>query len=160
MPYREGGKEVVRYLVVYFIYGGPLYCRKGAIRRCSFRNNLWLIPSISEWYSTGNYLGYGRFCTKNTWNFLSILIKIFLVFDIWSILYSKFLENIPNCHHIWYNYWFLLRFCSWPDQNMFQNILRKLKKVSLKNKCRNFFFWLKLSEAYAKKKCIKIRAKK
>ena len=52
---------------------------------------------------------------------------IYLVFEIWSIFYSKYIESLPKCHHKWPNHWVLLRFCVWLNQNVFQKIVRKWK---------------------------------
>ena len=62
----------------------------------------------------------------------------FLVFEIpWSILYSKFLENVPKCHHQLPNYWVLL---ATRNQNSFHKLLRIWKKSLLKNVFVEFIF--------------------
>ena len=80
-------------------------------------------------------LRYCWFCTQNSW-------------------------KIDKNHHKWPKYWVLLRFCTRLNQNTFQKILRKWKKVSLKknvskkmltkfckqNYFRFFFCCLKSSE--------------
>ena len=111
---------------------------------------IWLILyqnylDSSEYFDQNSWLKMAYFfvpkyaqCSE-TYEINNFLIFANFSFEKWSIFYSNFLENLPKCHHKWSNYLVLLRFCSWLDKNTFQNILRKLKKVSLKNKCRNFF---------------------
>ena len=91
----------------------------------------------------------------------------FLVFEIWSILYSKFLENLLKCYHKWPNYSVLLRFCSRIFQNTFQKILRKMKKSFAKRNIekknltffRQIFFLFKNHMRRMQKTIIKIGAK-
>ena len=79
-------------------------------------------------------------------------------FEIWSILYSNFLENWPKHHDKWSNYWFLIWFLSRLDQNAFQKILRKLIFFQFQNIFRQFFL-LKIIWNVCKKYFIKIEAK-
>ena len=86
-----------------------------------------LSPSLQKWSCWNKRWAMCWNLYKTTFRFLQ-----FLFFEIWSILYSISLENRPKCHLKWPNYWVFLRFCLRLDQNAFQKILWKWKKVSLK----------------------------
>ena len=78
----------------------------------------------------------------------------FSVYEIWLILYSKFLENWPKCHHKCKNYWVLLQFR-----------LRLAKCVSEDSKIRFFnvfyeFFYVKIVWNVCKKCLSKSKQKK
>ena len=73
-------------------------------------------------------------------------------------MYSAFLEIWPKCHHRWPNYWVMLRICSRLNQNGFQKIMRKWKKVFYKKIIFRIFL-LKIIWNVCTNKFIKIGAK-
>ena len=66
----------------------------------------------------------------------------FLIYEIWSILCSKFSENWPKCHHKWPNYWVLLvnRSKCVSEDSKIKNKSWAKKYILSKNVYRKFDF--------------------
>ena len=80
----------------------------------NFDQNSW--PEMANFFVPKNAMSKMTCQCSETYEKTIFRFLRFPVFEIWSNLYLKFLENWIKCHHKLPNYWVLLRFCSGLDQ--------------------------------------------